>query len=309
MSYILTVTLNPCIDRTVTVNEFSVGALNRAVSEQVDVGGKGINVSKVLAAMGHSTLATGIAFGEVGKSILARLDEIQIGHDFILSKKGESRTNLKLLDASTGEVTEVNGLGGEVDEDLLDEFIQKYTSLLENAELAVLSGSTPRGVPKDIYATLIKLARERGVKVILDADGDLLRHGIESKPYMIKPNVFELSRLFGENVQIENIETSVRSLLGNGIEVVAVSMGKNGSFFADKDEFLHVSALKINGGCATGAGDSMVAASAYGSVNGFDLKKLARYASAAGSATASKDGTAVCTMQEIVSGAEKVEIK
>ena len=309
MSYVLSVTLNPCIDRTVTVGRLLVGGLNRAVSECTDVGGKGINVSKVLAAMGHPTLATGIAFGEVGKNILARLDGMKIKNDFILSDNGESRTNLKLLDASTGEITEVNGLGGEVDSQLLDEFIQKYTSLLADAELAVLSGSAPRGVPRNIYATLINIARDRGVKVILDADGDLLKNGIGALPYMIKPNIFELSRLLGRKISDAELKDAARSLLSEGIERIAVSMGGDGSVFADKNEFLRVSALKISGGCATGAGDSMVAASAYGTVRGFDLKTLARYASAAGSATASKDGTAVCTMDEIVDGAEKVELE
>lgn len=309
MSYVLTVTLNPCIDRTVTVDGFRVGGLNRAMSERVDVGGKGINVSKVLSAMGHPTVATGIAFGKVGKDILFRLDELGIPHDFVLSESRNSRTNLKLLDSLSGEVTEIGGIGGEVDDRLLDEFIRKYTSLLSDAELVVLSGSAPKGIPRDIYATLIGIARKHGVKAILDADGDLLRNGINAAPYMIKPNIFELSRLFGREISDTELERVTRSLLDQGIEKIAVSMGKDGSVFADKNEFLRVSALKISGGCATGAGDSMVAASAYGIVHGFDLKPLARYASAAGSATASKDGTEVCTMQEIVEGAEKVKLE
>ena len=309
MSYILTVTLNPCIDRTVTLDGFSVGALNRAVSERTDVGGKGINVSKVLKNMGCQSVATGIAFGEVGRSILSRLDELGIKHDFVVSDCGNSRQNLKLLDSRTGDVTEVGGVGGEVDSQLLNEFIKKYTSLLSGASLVALSGSAPRGVPSDIYATLINIAREHGVRSILDADGELLRNGISASPYMIKPNVFELARLVGKDSNEVDLTSAVGDLLGCGIEIVAVSMGKDGSLFATKDQLLRVSALKINGGCATGAGDSMVAAAAYGTVNGFDLDTLARYSSAAGSATAAKEGTEVCTMDEVVAGVQSVEIK
>lgn len=309
MSYILTVTLNPCIDRTVTVNALCVGGLNRASSERTDVGGKGINVSKVLKNMGYPTVATGIVFGDVGRSILSSLDALKIEHDFVLSDIQHSRTNLKLLDSSTAEVTEISGVGGEVDEVLLDKFIKKYISLLSGAELVVMSGSAPKGVPREIYATLIGIARENGVKAILDADGDLLRNGISASPYMIKPNVFELARLVGRNPDETDIPDTVGDLLESGIEIVSVSMGKDGSVFADKNDFLRVSAPKIDGGCATGAGDSMVAAAAYGIVNGFDLQTLARHASAAGSATAAKEGTEVCSMEDITASVKNVEIK
>lgn len=308
MSYILTVTLNPCLDRTVTLDCFSLGELNRAIAERVDVGGKGINVSKVLKNIGHPTVATGIVFGGVGRDILSRLDALGIEHDFILAEGQNSRTNLKLLDSSTGKVTEIGGVGGTADGSLLDAFVQKYTSLVSEAELVVLSGSVPCGVPNDIYARLIEIARGRGVRAILDADGELLKNGISAAPYMIKPNIFELRRLVGKELCESDVVAAARELINNGIELCAVSMGKDGSVFADKNECLKVSALKVAGGCATGAGDSMVAAAAYGTVCGFDLERLARYAAAAGSATASKEGTEVCAPDEIVAGAEMVEV-
>ena len=308
MSYILTVTLNPCIDRTISFEHFKSGSLNRALSERTDVGGKGINVSKVLRAMGYPALATGIAFGETGKSILSRLDEMGIANNFIFSDNGNSRTNLKLLDTSTGDVTEIGGVSGEVIPALLDSFIEKYVTLLKDAELVVLSGSAPKGMPSDIYATLTQIAKERGIKVILDADGELLKNGIEAVPYMIKPNIYELSRLFGRNIEKNELSAVTRKLLDMGISIVAISMGKDGSVFADKDNFLRLSALKVEGGCAIGAGDSMVAAAAFGIANGFELQKLARYASAAGSATASKKGSEVCTMDEILLGEKAVNI-
>ena len=298
MSYILTVTLNPCIDKTIAFDGFSVGTLNRALSERSDVGGKGINVSKVLKNMEMRTVATGIVFGNVGRDILCRLDALGIEHDVIISDTAESRVNLKLLDRKTGDVTEIGGVGGEVDSKLLGIFTEKYVSLLEDASLVVLSGSTPRGIPSDVYATLTLLAKERGIKVILDADGELLKNGIKAAPYMIKPNIFEFERLVGHATASDSVYKEAKALL-DGIEIIAVSMGKEGSVFVSKSEAIKVSAVKIEGGCATGAGDSMVAASAYATVKALPLSSLAKYASAAGSATASKEGTDVCGLHEI----------
>ena len=309
MSYILTVTLNPCIDKTVTVEKLDLGGLNRATAERSDVGGKGINVSKVLLAMKESTLATGIAFGETGKNIIKRLDRLGIKNDFLTYDSGESRTNIKLLDKASDTVTEINGVGATVDGDMLSEFIKKYTSLLDGASLAVLAGSVPRGIPENIYETLVSIATQKGVRTIVDADGALLKNALSASPYMIKPNIFELSRLLDKEVSPDDLRSAANELLSQGINNVAISMGKDGSVFANKNEFLRVSAVSVTGGCATGAGDSMVAAAAVGIVNDFHLSKLARYASAAGSATASKEGTEVCTLDEILENVNKVIIK
>ena len=309
MSYVLTVTLNPCIDKTVTVERFTFGGLNRAVTEREDPGGKGINVSKVLTKMGAENLATGILFGDSGRKIKKELDSLKIKNDFLISDGGETRTNMKLIESASGEVTEINGVGAEVSPDLLSEFIEKYSSLLEEAAIVILAGSAPRGVPRDIYKTLTEKANRKGVKVILDADGDLLKNGIGAAPFMIKPNIHELSRLLGEELDENDLTTATKPFIGGGIGIVAVSMGKEGSTFFTEKEALRVSALPVEGGCATGAGDSMVAASAYSLMNGFELSKLARYASAAGSATASKKGTEVCDLDEIIGGAEKVSVK
>ncbi len=308
MPYILTVTLNPCIDKTVTVERFTFGGLNRAVTEREDPGGKGINVSKVLTKMGAENLATGILFGDSGRKIKKELDALKIENDFIFSDNGETRTNMKLIESASGEVTEINGVGAKVSPDLLSEFTEKYSALLEGAKIVVLAGSAPAGMPRDIYKTLTEAANKKGVKVILDADGDLLKNGIEAAPFMIKPNIHELSRLLLKELDENDLTTATKPFIDSGIGIVAVSMGKDGSAFFTEKEALRVSALPVTGGCATGAGDSMVAASAYALMNGFELSKLARYASAAGSATASKEGTEVCDLDEIMSGTKKVKV-
>ena len=309
MPYILTVTLNPCIDKTVTVDRFTFGGLNRASSEREDAGGKGINVSKVLTKMGAENLATGILFGDSGRKIKKELDALKIKNDFLISDGGETRTNMKLIESASGEVTEINGVGAEVSPALLSEFMKKYSMLLEDADIVVLAGSAPAGVPRDIYRTLTETANEKGARVILDADGDLLKNGLAGRPFMIKPNIHELSRLLDKELDESDLADATKPFIDSGIGIVAVSMGKEGSAFFTENKALRVSALPVTGGCATGAGDSMVAASAYSLMNSFELSKLARYASAAGSATASKEGTEVCDLDEITSGAEKVIVK
>ena len=307
MSYILTVTLNPCIDKTVTIERFAFGGLNRAVSEREDAGGQGINVSKVLTKMCAPNIATGILLGDSGRKIKNELDALGIKNDFVIANGGETRTNMKLIESESGEVTEINGVGAEVSPALLSEFTKKYFMLIESADIVVIAGSVPAGVPRDIYKALTETANEKGVKVILDADGDLLKNGLAGRPFMIKPNIHELSRLLGRELDESDLADATKPFIDSGIGIVAVSMGKEGSAFFTDSESLRVSALPITGGCATGAGDSMVAASAYSLMNGFELSKLARYASSAGSATASREGTEVCDLDEIVSGAEKVK--
>ncbi len=309
MSYILTVTLNPCVDCNLSVDGFTKGGLNRVAAERKYYSGKGINVSYVLNNMSQANVATGILFGSTGKAIKESLDKAGIKNDFVYSDAGENRTNIKVVDLTDDCLTEINGVGAEVSESLLSQFIDKYTSLLGGASLVVLSGSAPKGVPTDIYRTLGELANQKSVKVILDADGELLKYGLEAKPFMIKPNIFELSRLFGKELAESEIEGAARELIGRGIDVVAVSMGGDGSAFVTRGEYLRAEALPIELKCESAAGDSMVAAMAYSHIHGLSLADMARYATAAGSSTAAKVGTEVCEMRDIEENVGKVVIR
>ena len=185
---IYTVTLNPALDKTVRVLQFAIDQVNRAKALQLDPGGKGINVSKVLHQLGQPNLAMGFLGGETGDSIARRLTALGIQHDFVRIS-GETRTNLKLFDLSNQKITEINEHGCPVDAKDLASFVQKFNQLLPTCEIVVLSGSTPPGIPDNFYYECIEDAKKAGKKVILDADGEAFRLGLKAIPYAVKPNL------------------------------------------------------------------------------------------------------------------------
>lgn len=308
-TYILTVTLNPAVDRTILLPRLTIGTLNRALSERRDAGGKGINVSRVLSAFAVPTLACGFAAGRNGDFLTEALCALSIPHDF-LQVPGETRENCKLSEAETNTVTEIGGVGAPIPEASLALFFEKFRQCLDGAEAVALCGSLPAGVPSDIYATLTAWAHDAQIPVLLDADGEALQKGLSACPDMIKPNRDELARLIGQPLSSEEeIVAAAEELCKSGIGTVVVSLGKDGSLFVTKEQKLRVSALPVSVGCATGAGDSMAAALLFSRKKGLSLIESARLASAAGSMTAAKPGTQLCTYEEVCAAAPSVTVR
>jgi len=296
---ILTVTLNPCIDKTIIIDEFKYGGLNRINSVRVDVGGKGINVSKVLKNFGADVFACGITAGETGKKVVEFLDSEGIPNLFVHTR-GEVRTNYKIVDNKTKITTELNEPGFYVQQDVVDACITNIEKMLPSTETMVLSGSIPVGVSKDIYKRLINIAKEYPVKVILDADGEMLRCGVEAVPYAIKPNLFEFEQLVGRKLDShEKIISAAKHYINMGIQQVIISMGAKGAIFVTGQLAYLATPFEIECKSTVAAGDSMVAALAYGLVQGYDLKTIARLAVSAGTITTTKEGSDVCSLEEV----------
>lgn len=193
---ILTVTLNAAIDRTVAVPSFQPGHRHRAVESRTVAGGKGVNVARALKLLGRPVIATGLAGGPTGSRILERLVEEAILNDF--TRIGaESRTNLAVLDPTTGEQTEINERGPEVAPDEVDRFLEKLLYLATGAAFCVIAGSIPPGVDQGVYARLVAELRELGVPVLLDADGEPMRAGLRAEPAVVAPNVTEAEEAVG----------------------------------------------------------------------------------------------------------------
>ncbi len=305
---ILTVTLNPCLDKTITLDGFCEGGLNRAVSVRTDAGGKGINVAKVLGYFGASVTALGIMGDQGGERLVSELERRGIGHDFY-RLAGEIRTNYKLFDRAAQQVTEVNEPGFSVSAADLEKAVAKIEQQLPDAGVMVLAGSTAPGIPADIYKRLTEAAKHHGVKVILDADGERLRAGLAAAPYAIKPNQFELEQLHGGTFKDrQELYAYCRSLLEQGPELIALSMGAEGAIYMTKEQAYRVEPVPIVCQSTVGAGDSMVAAIAHSLVQGLSLEALAATASAAGTVTASKPGTEVCRPEEVRACCEKLQL-
>lgn len=269
---ITTVTFNPAIDKTAVVDELVCGGLNRLKDVRQDAGGKGINVSKTLAAMGIASTATGFLAGSGGQFIRKRLDECGISHDFV-EVEGNTRTNLKVLDREMN-LTELNEPGLSITEENVGQLQDKLAGL---AGVLVLSGNVGPGVPSDIYRTLTETAHRAGAKVILDADGILFKEGIKAHPDVIKPNRFELAQYFGlpeEELDTERMIELARSLLKKDTRLVVISMGIEGSLFVTEGRALRLPALKIEFQSAVGAGDAMVAGLAWGLEHDLSLERM-----------------------------------
>jgi len=193
---ILTVTLNAAIDRTVAVPNFRLGHRHRAVESRTHAGGKGVNVARALKLLGRPVIATGMAGGGTGSRILEQLADESILNAFSRIG-GESRTNLAVIDPTSGEQTEINERGPEVTEDEVDRFVEKLLYLAQGATMCVLAGSIPPGADPGVYARLIAELRRLSVLAVLDTDGDPMRAGLRAEPAVVAPNAAEAEGAVG----------------------------------------------------------------------------------------------------------------
>jgi 1-phosphofructokinase len=237
--------------------------------------------------------------------LLHEMETLHIKHSFI-SIHEETRTNLKIVDQSTKETTEVNEAGGEVQASELKAFYELFDQLLQDAAVLVLAGSLSPGLSIDIYEQLLQMAHGQGVLSILDAEGESFLHGLKAHPTVIKPNIHELEGLLNRQLHHDSeIVNACHELIDTyKLDAVIVSMGKDGSIFVNKSETLRVTPFPIEPKSTVGAGDSMVAAIASSLVHQRSFKDMARYACAAGTITASKSGT----VQEVEQKLDQVGI-
>jgi len=306
---IVTVTMNPALDKMITVENFNVGKLNRAKSVRLDPGGKGINVSKALSTYGVRQVATGILGGHAGSLVSSMLKEYGINQNFLFIS-GETRINVKILDKNTGSITEVNEQGPEINYETLEEFFNKLKRLVKNADMLVLSGSLPVSIPTCFYSTCIQMAEKMNVRTIIDTDGEALRLSIQSKPYAIKPNLYELEQIAEKPLNnIEDIAAEAERLIKNGIQLVLVSLGGSGSVLCYRDRIYKAEPLPVEVKSTVASGDAMVAALAYCIWMDLAPEETARIAAAAGCLTASKEGSEMASWDEIRQSYGDISVK
>ena len=297
---IITVTMNPAIDKTIELNTFIHGDLNRIQKVILDAGGKGINVSKTIHALGGESLATGFLGGRNGDYIQDVLRKFSIKTDFVKIEE-ETRVNTKIAE-TTGLVTELNEKGPVIDLQAMSELLMKLMNCLKTDSLLVLSGSVPLGVPKSIYRLLTELAHEMGAKVFVDADGDLFAEALSAKPDIVKPNQSELEKYFGYAMDTDKkIVEAGKKLLEKGVKIVIISLGAEGAYFIDKEHTLYSPALSVQVNSTVGAGDAMVAAFSYGVDQGLSFEETAKLAMATSVGAVTTVGTKPPTI-EVVKG-------
>ena len=288
---IITVSMNPAIDKTVEVSRLLPGGLNRILKVEYDAGGKGINVSKTIRELVGESIATGFLGGNAGKTIENVLNERNIQNDFIWVD-GETRTNTKVFEEN-GEVTELNEPGPIIGEEQMKKLMNKLEEYADENALFILAGSIPNGVDKHIYAKIIRLVHTKGAKVLLDADGELFRNSLAAGPDMIKPNRVELEEYAGIDYRAsdEEILQMARDLLAKGMKTVAVSMGKSGAMIVREGFEVRCPALSVKAHSTVGAGDAMVAALAYSWDQNLDDEETVRLCMAASAGAVTTIGT------------------
>ncbi len=304
---IVTVTMNPALDRTIVVEGLKIDGVNRASSSYIDPGGKGINVSKVIQALGEKSYALTILGGDTGKQLENAVKSLGIDYEAIWSE-GNTRVNIKLVDHKKSTFTDINEQGN-IDANDLMMMKGLLMDVLKQDDVLILSGSAGRH-NLFIYGELVMLANSKGARVIVDAEEELLINAIEAKPYMIKPNINELKTAYG--IEFHNTLEIIRkckSIIESGISRVLVSMGEEGAMLVNEHEAMFARALPVEVKSTVGAGDAMVAAAAISTDKNYLDVHMLKYAMAVSAATVMVEGNKPCDPEVVKELMDQVEIE
>ena len=306
---IITVTLNPALDKTIHVNQFQVDRVCRVEDARLDPGGKGINISKVLHSLGARSVAVGIVGGAAGEYIRDQLDLMGIRNDLVFSRT-ETRTNLKIVDPVCRTCTDINEPGAAVTASELQEIREKLSDLINPGDTVVFAGKNPPGVSDQLLAEWITWLKEEGVRVALDTTGMAMKIGVAAGPTVIKPNQAELEELFETELPDRNaLVAAARKVVANGVEYVVVSLGEDGALFVKADEAFHAHGIPVEIRSTTGAGDAMLASILLDLEHGLSWEELATRAVAVSAANVMCSGTQPATLEDILPLLDRVRVE
>lgn len=306
---ITTVSLNPAIDKTILLTDYEHGGVNRITSSREDIGGKGINVAKILNRLFVPSRVCGFIGQQNKKLALELISHEHLDYQFI-EVDGLTRINTKIVELDRSITTDLNEPGFFIKEELMTGFKEQLLQFAKQSDYVVFSGSIPQGLPSHTYGDLIATIRKDS-KAVLDADGSLLLEGMKASPYMMKPNLHELETAFDVSLTTEEaIISFCRSLIKQyGISVILVSMGEKGSLLITGTDCYQAQPIKVEVKSTVGAGDSMLAGMLYGIHSGFSLEVSLAYAAASGTLAVTKEGTQSFSLEEVKEMLERVRIK
>src|SRR5258706_4070764 len=277
---IATVTLNPAIDQTVRVDSFRPNTVNRALAISFDASGKGVNVASFLADYGHDTAVTGY-LGQENADIFEQFFASKGIDDYFVRIPGNTRINVKVVDEVNQQTTDINMPGQTPPQEAMNTLLQTIEQLSNSCDWFVLSGSLPLHVPTTIYAALITQLKQHKKRIILDTSGEALREGIQAGPTIVKPNTEELQYLIGHALTSEaEIQQAAHQLLNEDIELVVVSMGRQGAILVEQAATLIATPPEVTVKKTFGAGDAMVAGLVTSLIQGLSLADCGRLATA-----------------------------
>lgn len=299
---IYTVTFNPAIDYVVELVSFNIGEINRTTREYMNLGGKGVNVSRVLTNLEVPNVALGFVAGFTGDALRNGLERMGVKTDFISLEEGNTRINVNIKGV---EETDINARGPEIPNSAIDELFKKLDNL-QSGDTLVLAGSIPTSLPNDMYERVMERLYGKGIRFVVDATRDLLVKSLKYEPFLIKPNNHELGEIFGLELTKDNeIIYYARELKKQGAKNVLISMAGDGAILVDENDVAHkIGTPKGKVKNSVGAGDSMVAGFCAGYLEKGDYKYALRMGTAAGSASAFSESLA--TKQEVIDLLNKI---
>lgn len=295
---IYTITFNPSLDYVLKVPELSFGKINRSENEKIYIGGKGINVSRVLNTLGMKSIPLGFIAGFTGKELNNKLISYGIDSDFIELKEGNTRINIKIK----GEVETAINADGPIINDYSIALLLKKIDDLTNDDIVIIAGNIPKNIDSSIYALICKKLYDKNIPFIVDACDKSLIGVLKYNPFLIKPNKEELESTLGVKINnIDDLRKAVLKLKEMGALNVLVSLGSDGAFLVDDtlNEYA-LDAPSINVVNTVGAGDSMLAGFIYGFLKNRNYGEALMYGVACGSATAQCDDLATLDIIELM---------
>mgnify|MGYP006290459849 FL=1 len=299
MSSIYTLTLNPAVDRELTVPAIEYDTVLLASQWQVDYGGKGFNVSRMLKSLGTDNVALGFAGGKSGEVLQEGLESLGIGTDFVWVGE-ETRTNVSIVTDAHDRYIKVNEPGPTISPAELEALIEKVRQRSAPGDWWVLAGSLPPGVPASFYAELVTVIQQAGAHAILDTSGEALRLGCQAKPFIVKPNDVEAEQLTGLPVASQaDIANAAQAIQALGPTYVIISLGKQGVMAVTPEQAWLVASPKVEERNPIGAGDSLVGGLIWGLHQGNPIEEALRWGVACGAAAASLSGTGVASFERV----------
>ncbi|QIS00008.1 1-phosphofructokinase [Vibrio diabolicus] len=306
-SKVVTITLNPALDLTGSVNELNVGSVSLVQQSNLHAAGKGVNVAKVLSDLGADVTVTGF-LGKDNPELFHQLfNDIGVKNEFV-EVQGATRINVKLVEAS-GNVSDINFPGVQVTADEIARFEETLFRLAETHDYFVLAGSLPGGVTAEQCAAWIKALHQQGKKVLFDSSKAALKSGIEAHPWLIKPNDEELGDFVGEHLETpEQCQAAAQTLSDKGIENIVVSMGADGVMWLNQGEWLRAQPPRMNVVSTVGAGDTLVAGLCWGHMQLMSKNDLLRFATALSALAVSQVGVGLTSQEELENIKQQTEV-
>lgn len=304
---IYTITLDPVLERTLDVEEFVYDDVNPIVSEQRKAGGKGIDVSRVVKELGGYSVALGFVGGYNGREVEGRVVNEGVVCDFTQTS-GETRTDIVINQRKKTMQTLLSAAMSPLNPIEATALYSRVKDIPPDSYV-VMVGPIPEGLNQTFWAQLITVLKDKGVKVMLDADNESLKRGVEAGPFLIKPNIHELSRLVDKNVrEIDEIIEQTEHLLEH-TEYIVVSLGARGAVGISKKERIHVVPPKVNVKSSLGAGDALIAGLVFAFNEGADFSAALELGVSCGTASTLNSGYASCSREDIYEIRKQISMK